>query len=141
MSSTHALLMRSFASLSRRPSRLFSRCRHSASTSIPSLSSNDSFCTSGFFCCSAQAAASASSRKALSFSMVGSVSTSFLSVIGVAATDVLVDDRRGGALCLRLDRRGHAVEPVLQDQFDVAVRAGPNGGRARRPPPQPPLTE
>src|SRR5690242_9958577 len=127
-----ALPFRSFASLSARLSRLFSRCIHSASMSSPSRSSKESFWMSGFFCCSLQAAASTSSRMALSFSMVGSVSTSFLSVIVAAAADVLVRDG-GGALCVRrLHRRGQPVEAVLQDGFDVAVGARPHGNGAGR---------
>src|SRR5215211_1284175 len=76
MSSTHALLIRSFASRRQRAIRAFSRARCSASTSRPIRSSKDSLFTSGFFCCSAQAEAKAVSRSWSSFCIVGSFSTS-----------------------------------------------------------------
>src|SRR6266702_1555987 len=122
MPSTQALPILSFAARSRRARRLFSRCSHSASTSSPNRSSNVSFCRSASFCCSAQAAASAVSPRARILSIVGSVSTLLLSVVVVAAADVLVVD--GWARRRWLRRRRDAVEVVLEDRLYVPVRAG-----------------
>src|SRR5262245_13388359 len=134
MSSRHALAIFSFASRSAFSSRLFSRCRYSASTSIPKRSSKARRLTSGLLRCSVHIDAIASRRMDLSFSVVGSVSISLpRSVVVVRAADVLVVERRRLVSALHGQLQRLLVEPVPQDRFDVevAARAGDERTLAR----------
>src|SRR6185436_10222836 len=128
MSSTHALESLSLASRNAILRRLFSRCVHSVSTSIPKRSSKDRLAISGLPFCSFQAAAMASSRMALSFSVVGSFSM-ISSVVIVRAADILVIERRRRFTARRNDRQWLPIQTVLQDRFDVPI--GPRTGDQR----------
>ena len=74
----------------------------------------------------------ASRRRALSFSRVGSFSiASPSSVVVVAAADVLVGEQPAVAAVVSA---AAAIEAVLQDRVDVAVRARAGGERRARTP-------
>src|SRR4051812_31987430 len=122
MSSMHALESLSLASRSAVVRRLFSRCVHSASTSIPKRSSKDRLAISGLPFCSFQAAAIASSRMTLSFSFVGSFSM-ISSVVVVRAADILVVEQWRHFTARRGDRQRLPVQTVLQDRFDISIGA------------------
>src|SRR3990172_7656405 len=130
MSSTQAALILSRASRRALWSLRFSRSSHSVSTRRESRSSKLSAPSRGSLCCSLQARAKASSRRALSFSMVGSVSMGVLplggSVVVVLAADVLVAKRWVGGRG-RCFRQGGAVQAVPEDRLDASVGAGANG--------------
>src|ERR1700723_1940094 len=132
MSSMQALWIRSFASRRARATRLLSRARCSASTSIPKRPSKSISFIFGSSRCAVHAAAIAPSRRPWSLSIVGSVSIvllPFVSVVVVAATHVLVRERERG----RRVGRNDAIETVLEDRLDVPIRARPHpdGAKAR----------
>src|SRR3990172_2422306 len=130
MSSTQAALILSRGSRRALWGLRFSRSTHSVSTRRESRSSKLSAPSRGSLCCSLQARAKASSRRALSFSMVGSVSMGVLplggSVVVVLAADVLVAKRWVGGRG-RCFRQGGAVQAVPEDRLDASVGAGANG--------------
>src|SRR5438876_2258655 len=131
MASRHACGSFSFASCSARPSRLFSRAIHSASTSTPRRSSKARAVASACCCWSIHAAANASSLRAWSFSSVGALSIGAPSLVVVPATEMFVD--RSESELRRSCQRREPIEAVLEDRVDVAVgarvdRAGAGAG-------------
>src|SRR5881628_1071400 len=121
MASRHACGSFSLASCNARPSRLFSRAIHSASTSRPRRSSKASAVASACCCWSVHAAAIASSLRAWSFSSVGALSIVAPSLVVVPSPEMFVDRREGELR--RGCRRREPVEAVLEDRVDVAVGA------------------
>src|SRR4249920_3473316 len=128
MASMQAWGILSLASCRARVSRLFSRARHSASTSNAKRSSKDSAIRSGCPCCSVQAVAMVPSLRTWSCSSVGAVSMERdppLLVV-VSSAQMFVSGVEG-ELPLGLGGEGEPVEAVLEDGVDVAVGARLDG--------------
>src|SRR5262245_23311129 len=129
MASMQAWELLSLASCRARVRRLFSRARHSASTSNPKRSSKESAVMSAWPCWSFQAVAMAPSLRACSFSSVGAFSMRAVlpSLVVLRPTQVFMVSRHEGELRGGLGGEGQAIETVLEDGVDVPVGAGVSG--------------
>src|SRR5438552_1849551 len=132
MASRQAWGILSLASCNARVRRLFSRARHSASTSSPKRSSKESAVRSAWLCCSFQAAAMVPSLRACSFSSVGAFSMSaVLPSLVVRRPPQVFVGRHEGELRGGLGGEGQPIEAVLEDGVDVAIGARLDGAGAR----------